>query len=676
MQLLKFVPIKLTLFLVLGIIVGNYVNVSITLPLLLTIISLIFLGVLFKTKRFKESIYFGINTLILTFSIGFLVVTFANPKNTSNYYGKFTFEEPHELHLKIEAVLKSNTFSDRYIATVFKVNNVEATGKILLTIPLDTNAKKIKVDDELMVFSKLSQVHSPLNPHEFNYKKYLESLGIYHQLNLRSNSDFILNKNPTKTTYGIAASWRESIIYNLKKEKFGVDELAIIQALILGQRNDITEEIYMNYKNAGAIHILAVSGLHIGVLLFLLQFLLQPIEMLPFGKKIKLVLIIGILWSFAFLAGLSASIVRAVTMFSFFAYAEYLNRSTNRFNILALSIFFILLIKPTYLFQVGFQLSYAAVFAILWMYPMLQRFWFPKNIVVRKIWQLLCVSITAQLGVLPISLFYFHQFPSLFFISNLIIVPCLGLLLGGGILISILSLFGILPNFMTQFYNTIIRFMNMIIEWIAHQETFIFKDIPFNNIQLVLGYIIIVSFVFAITKSSFKKASFFLYSIISFQLWSFYASYKASSEEQIFIIHQSKNSGLFYKKGTDLHILSNQPKRLTQLISNYKVEERSKNIIQDSLKNSYIINNECLYILDSLHVYPPKNSRITYLLLTQSPKINLEKFLDSVKPKLLIADGSNYKNDIINWQETCRKRKLPFHYTGEKGAFYFNLKDE
>ena len=127
-------------------------------------------------------------------------------------------------------------------------------------------------------------------------------------------------------------------------------------------------------------------------------------------------------------------------MFSFVAYALYLNRPSNTFNILALSMFFILLLfNPMLLFQVGFQMSYAAVFAIVWVYPMLQRSWYPKNKIIRKIWQLLSVSIAAQLGVLPISLFYFHQFPGLFFISNLLVVPFLGILLAGGILVLVLG---------------------------------------------------------------------------------------------------------------------------------------------------------------------------------------------------------------------------------------------
>ena len=254
--------------------------------------------------------------------------------------------------------------------------------------------------------------------------------------------------------------------------------MGIIQALLLGQRNSISTETYDNYKDAGAVHILAVSGLHIGILLLLLQFLFRPLEILPKGRTIKLVVIVLLLWCFAFLAGLSASVVRAVTMFSFVAYALYLNRPSNTFNILALSMFFILLLfNPMLLFQVGFQMSYAAVFSIVWIYPMLQRFWTPKNSVLQKIWQLLSVSIAAQLGVLPISLFYFHQFPGLFFISNLLIVPFLGLLLGMGILVMVLALLDILPDFLVLWYNRIISLMNSVVEWVAQQEAFIFKNI-------------------------------------------------------------------------------------------------------------------------------------------------------------------------------------------------------
>jgi len=247
--------------------------------------------------------------------------------------------------------------------------------------------------------------------------------------------------NPTPTLRGYAAGLRNTIIKRLAALGFAGEELAIVNALLLGQRTDISSGTYDAYKNAGAVHLLAVSGLHIGILLWILHMVFRPVELLPKGKTIKLLVLLVALWSYAVLAGLSASIIRAVSMFSFVAYALYLNRPANTFNILALSIFFVLLaFDARLLYSPGFQMSYAAVFAIVWIYPKLQAIWRPGQWLPRKIWQLLSVSLAAQLGVLPISLFYFHQFPALFFVSNLLVVPFLGLLLGTGFLIALLAL--------------------------------------------------------------------------------------------------------------------------------------------------------------------------------------------------------------------------------------------
>ena len=159
---------------------------------------------------------------------------------------------------------------------------------------------------------------------------------------------------------------------------------SVIKALLLGQRNDLSTELLDSYKNAGAIHILALSGLHIGILLLLLNYLFYPLTYLKNGIIFKTVLVLLCLWSFAFVAGLSASVVRAVTMFSFFAYGKALNRVNNGFNLTAISAFGLLFFNPNYLFQVGFQLSYAAVIAIIWIYPKLQRFWYPSSLFMKK----------------------------------------------------------------------------------------------------------------------------------------------------------------------------------------------------------------------------------------------------------------------------------------------------
>ncbi len=670
MQLLKFIPIKLTLFLVLGILLGHYFSIDIHLTLTIIILFILVLGILLYKQQRTDAISFGTITMLATICMGILSITLWQPKNRSDHYSRQDFKETHTWHIKIQEVLKPTTFSERYIGIIKNRNHKKISGRVILNLSIDSTGQQHIVDDELIIYAKLDDIKHPLNPYQFNYKDYLSDLGIYHQIRLKPSNHFAL-KNTASTVYGVAASIRNKISSKLKQAKFGTDELGIIQALLLGQRNDISETTYNNYKNAGAVHILAVSGLHIGVLLLLLQFLLQPLERLPRGKTLKLIIIVILLWGFALIAGLSASVIRAVTMFSFIAYALYLNRPSNTFNILALSMFAILLLfNPMLIFHVGFQMSYAAVFAIVWIYPLLQRFWFPKNILVRKIWQLFSVSIAAQVGVLPISLFYFHQFPGLFFVSNLLIVPFLGLILGMGILVILSALLNILPDFLVNIYDTLIRLMNQTIAWVAQQEAFLFQNISFNNIQLFAAYGVLISLILVFTKSTYKRAMVFLCCVIGFQIWTFYSAYESRKKEQLFVAHQTKNSILLQQKGNLLYTFSinkNTPKRL---ITNYSIAERIDSVAHLTLQSSYTFEDKNLIIIDSLGVYTSAIAQPDYLLLTQSPKINLERLIDSLRPKYIIADGSNYKTYIKRWKETCHKRKLPFHYTGEKGAYY------
>ncbi|MEZ4810605.1 MAG: ComEC/Rec2 family competence protein [Allomuricauda sp.] len=661
--------IKLTLCLIVGIVLGFHLGIAPEVPfyVLLLLLPLLYWG---KEKQLRENFpYFELTTILATVLLGIMVVGLATSKTLGQHYSHQNLGKEKLWHLKVREVLKPNPYTQRYVAQVVAIEGEKSLGRVLLVIPTDSTAKKLKVDDELIVLSKAKTIDPPLNPYQFNYKDYLKKLGIYHQIRTKPNGMELMEHAP-KTLLGMASNFREYSISKLKKQDFGEDELAVIQALLLGQRDDISENTYNNYKNAGAVHILAVSGLHVGILLFLMQFLLSPLDRFPKGKVLKLAIIVGLLWAYAFVAGLSPSIVRAVTMFSFVAYALYLNRPTNSFNIIALSMLFILLVKPLMLFQVGFQMSYAAVLSIVWIYPKLQRFWFPDNIIVRKTWQLLSVSVAAQLGVLPVSLYYFHQFPSLFFISNLLIIPFLGLILGLGVLIVVLSTLDQLPIFLVQAYNWIIKMMNSIVEWVGQQEGFIIKDIPFDGFQMVISYVIIIFLVVFLSKPQWKTAMFLAMGVIGLQGYAIWNQYTMTSKERLLLLHSARNTALLHQTGHHLDIYAKDTANLNRIVKDYKVAERIKTSSYPELKNSYTLNGKELYILDSLGIYPDGKQH-DFILLTQSPKINLERLLDSIHPKKILADGSNYRSYVDRWKETCAKKGIPFHYTGEKGAYYF-----
>ncbi|WP_420400919.1 ComEC/Rec2 family competence protein [Flagellimonas sp.] len=671
MQQFNFVSIKLTLCLIVGIVMGFYWNIRPNWALILLLSLLPFLYFSSKKQKRRAFPFFECLTAITTIVLGIFTVTIS----TSSTWEEKS-ENPKEdvaslWELKIQEVLKPNSYSQRYITKVHSLDGSKSRGKLLLTLPLDSTAKQLRVDDKLALWGKAETIRPPLNPNSFDYQDYLAKQGIRYQIRAEPNQ-FRIQENPSSTLYGIASRFRNRIISNLKQEQFGKEELSVIQALVLGQRDDISEDTYKSYRDAGAVHILAVSGLHVGILLFLFQFLLSPLERLPKGKTLKLIAVVLFLWMYAFIAGLSPSIVRAVTMFSFVAYAMHLNRPTNAFNILALSMFFILLIKPLFLFQVGFQMSYAAVFAIVWLYPKLQRFWSPENVILQKSWQLMSVSIAAQLGVLPISLYYFHQFPALFFVSNLLVVPFLGLLLGMGILVIVLSLTHTLSHQVVEAYNFLIGTMNAIVEWVGKQEGFVIRDIPFDQIQMVLGYVLIIALVQTLSKPRVKNIWFLGISILSMQLCVIWSQWQSNSAQSLILAHQTKQSLLLHQQRDSLKIHTSDTLLQPMWIDNFKIAERIASSKVHALKNSYRLNQNRIFVMDSFGSYPAK-SGVDYIVLTQSPKVHLGRLLDSVQPKVVLADGSNYRSYVEQWKTTCAQKEIPFHSTSEKGFYVFNF---
>jgi competence protein ComEC len=319
-------------------------------------------------------------------------------------------------------------------------------------------------------------------------------------------------------------------------------------------------------------------------------------------------------------------------------------------------------------------MSYAAVFAIIWIYPKFQRFWQPKNWLVKKVWQLLSVSLAAQLGVLPLSLFYFHQFPALFFISNLVVVPFLGVILGLGLLVLGLTYFNGVPSLLVSLYDKLIGTMNAVVAWAAQQETFLFTDIPFDKVQLILGYALVLGLVTVSSRINFRNLTFFLSTLVIFSGYLVFVKWSGQNKEELWLLHQHRNTILLHQNGSQLNVFALDSTRAKRPIQPFEVAQRIKSVKYDSLQNHYKFKSNKLFIIDSLGLYGATKNP-DYVLLSQSPKIHFDRFLDSVRPKTVLADGSNYKSYIARWKATCNKRKLPFHYTGEKGAYRFSVKD-
>ncbi|MBJ2174033.1 ComEC family competence protein [Aureibaculum sp. A20] len=672
MKILKYIPAQLVFFLIIGIVLGFYIELRFLLVSALLVFSLLLLLITYLLSKKKENQYhyFTVCTYAIFILIGFASVTFKNPNVNEKNYLNHLSDNSNETELIIIDILKPNAYYDSYIATVVSINSAHSVGKIKLNILKDSTKNDFSIDDKIMVFEDFKEIDKPLNPYQFNYKNYLARQQIHHQMTIYDGTIIPLNNNKTSLK-GLAHTFRQKINTSLLENGFEGDELAIINALLLGQRKEISKEIIENYQNAGAIHILAVSGLHVGIILLLLNFLFKPLERLKQGKVIKLCIVVFFLWAFAFIAGLSASVIRAVTMFTAVAVALATKKEINTYKTLLISVFFLLLFNPLYLFEVGFQLSYLAVFFIVWVQPKLYNLWKPKYKVIDYPWQLFTVSIAAQLGVLPLSLYYFHQFPGLFLVANLIIIPFLGLILGLGILVILLALLDILPNFIANIYEEIISILNTTVGWIGKQESFLFQNISFTVVSTILSYLLIITFFKWFETRNKTAIKYILIAVIFFQSNLILEKYNTHHGSEFVIFNKSRYSILLKRNGNATSIEHNLDSLTNKgFIKDYLIGTNSKLASDENLiKNTYQFGSKSIVVIDSFGVYKNLNINPEIIWLRNSPKLNLDRLIDQMKPKTIIADASNYKNLVEQWQKTSKTNNIHFHYTVKDGAF-------
>jgi competence protein ComEC len=675
MKVLQFPLARITISFVLGILVAFYFKPDVTFVFSLLFIAFCaFVIAYFISKRnVANSIHFGLATYFLAFNIGASTqIIHTDSFQSDNYiHNKSIFEEPHLVSGTVREKLRSSAYNDRYIVLVNQINGATKTGRILLNIRKDSLSHPLEIGTHLQINGNLYKSSPAKNPNQFDYGKYLENKQIYAQI-YADASEIKIGSIIHKDVWYYTSRLRTKIIRNLEKSNFNKTELNVAIALILGQQQDISPQIIKDYQYAGAVHILSVSGLHIGFILLFVTFILKPFPNTKRGFFIKLILILLSLFSFGLIAGLAPSVLRSVTMFSFVAIGMYLRRSTNIFHTLLVSMLLILLFEPSFLFDVGFQLSYVALFFILWLQPLLAQLWKPKNAIANYFWDILTVSFAAQIGTLPLSIYYFHQFPGLFFLTNLVIIPFLSVIMALGVLVMLLAAFDFVPVFLVQSLEWSIYLLNKIINSIASLEQFIFRDIPFNWQLLLSLYLLVIATIVWFKKPSFNRLALTLITIIIFQIAYFQTHWSIANQKELVIFNSKKNTLITERNGENITLYANDSlleiASKNKTLSGYLMGNFSGLTTKKNLKNLIYFNGNKILILDSLGVYPT-DIQPDIVVFTQSPKINLERFLKTTKPKMVVADASNFRTIQKLWKATCLKQKIPFHATGEKGFY-------
>ena len=652
---LNFPLLLIVLGFIFGIIFQDNFLISINYSILLSFISVFLVYFSF----FILNKYTKITTFTFSFFLGILLYSIHYEPNIKNNYTLILSQNKEYTLQGIIEDVKNNNLS---IKLQF-ADNYKVTGKISLHIKDSISVNEI--GKSILFKTKLTSISSVKNPYQFDYQKYMQRKYIYWQ----GHTDEYKVQN--KTSFSLilwAKRLQNYLATSLDNYPFSNESRGIIKALVLGVRSDIDSETYQEYIDAGAVHILAISGLHIGIITILITKIVNLF--LPKRRKIiKIAIVFSILLTYAFIAGLSASVLRAVIMFGAYSIAELLGNKRARYDSLIFSIFVLLLFKPNFLFDVGFQLSYAAVLSILLFLSLYNRYFIYKNLIFNTISDIIKVSIAAQIGIIPLSLFYFHQFAGLFLVTNIIILPFLGIILGIGIFVVILANFQVLPLWLVKVYDFLIFSMNYVIKNISSYKTMIISDVYFDKMMLFISFFFIGSLLFYLYLRKIKYLYLTLISVIFFQIYLIFDKYKEQKISQIIVFNQYKQTLLAKQDNGKITFYHSDSLKLpNSYIKNFCHNKSIKNIDYQCLNNILSVKGKNILIIDEV-IYIDDSIKADYVLLCNSPKINLEKFIEKKSIKVLVADGSNFPTMVKKWQKTAEKYNIPFHYTQEKGAF-------
>ena len=677
MKVLQYPLTQITLFFVFGIVFNRYFNLQLNTGLTLLAVSFsVFLIAFLLNFRIKSQSFLYLFTsacLLLSFSIGnFSALLHQATNDPSHYVHPSNFSaENSKMKIVLLERWKPTLKNNRFTAEIYNLNDKTTTGKILVNFRKDKTTIEPIIGMKLAVYAKVIPLQKPLNPDQFDYGTFLKNKSIYGQLYI-DDSNFSVFTATEKNLYYYSAIFRNRVIENLKNSGFNQKELSVVHALILGQRQDLDPSVLQNYQYAGAIHILSVSGLHVGFVVLFLSYFLNFLPNSNRFRVFKVVTIILTLWCFALVAGFTPSVVRSVTMFSFVAIGMYMRRKTYVFYTFYCSIFLILLFEPSFLFDVGFQLSYLALFFILWLQPEFAKIWQPKNKIFSHLWDVLTITFAAQLGTMPLSLYYFHQFPGLFFVTNLLIMFLITIIMGVGLFVVLIAFWTQIPTILAKVLEKLIWFLNCIVEKIASFESFIFKDISFDFWMMTTLYLVVFGLGWVLIKRNFRTISLLLFSVLMFQISCFSFDFKSKNKNEL-LVFQSRYSSLFLeRKSNAVTVFSSlQDSLAVQLdrnIQSYNVANGTEVKGIELIPNLMYFKNKKVLILDSTSVYVPE-LKPQVLVIMQSPKINFERILKEYKPEIVIADASNYKNFLQKIKNTCEQQKIPFHAVAEKGFY-------
>jgi len=475
----------------------------------LSILSLITIKLL-STKfifRFADEL-FG---FLCSLSLFFLAILLSQFQNESFQDDLDKSGQIAQVYLTSDINEKAKTYQSEVRILYLDSSMKEKKTNAIVYFKKDSLSKELNKGDVIQVKNNFSLPQEYFGDSDFNYRKYLALNDIYFTSYQNSSDWRAVGRIDVSLYSRFIKTLRTKFQSLLNQNVRGNSERAIASALLLGNKSLLDKDTKSTYSQTGAMHILAVSGLHVGIIYGFLVLLFGRLKERRYFKWPIVLIEVGIIIIFAAITDFSPSVTRASLMFSLMAIGSTFLRSFNSYNILAISALLLLVYKPVYLFEVGFQLSYAAVISILFFHKYIYKIFLIKNRIIDFFWNISAVSVAAQIGTVPLTLYYFEQFPTFFWVSNLIAIPAASIILWAGLILflssglSALIDIGIVQNWIGLFIEYSIGLLNKCLGYIQSIPYSVISIENFHVINSVTMYLSILALMYFLYTNALKK---------------------------------------------------------------------------------------------------------------------------------------------------------------------------
>jgi len=555
-------------------------------------------------------------------------------------------------------------------------------GKAILYIQKDKPASKLLFGDRLLVETEFATPEKAMNPDGFDYAAYLHRQGVGATCYIPSGKWQLTDRNNSFSIRRTSDKCRNYLLDVYRRFHIQGDEFAVLAAVTLGYTNDLQPDLRSGFAAAGVMHILALSGLHIGIVYVVIAFLLGFLNKTQRQKVIKSLIIMLFLWGFAFLTGLSTSVIRATLMFSFITIASCFRRKSQIYNTLFMSMLVMLLVNPNYLYDVGYQLSYAAVLSIIFFKPVLDKIYNPTNNFTKFAWNTFSVSLVAQIGTTPFTLYYFQQFPNYFLITNIVAVPMATLIiyLAMGLLFS--SFVPYIPVWIGFLLNRTVWLLNYVmssIQKIPYSVSHISLDIR----QSFVLFLAIFCFSAYYLNRKIVPLMIGLASVLLTCVFNIQVNYHTLTTKRMIVYAGMKNTHISFINGNKNYVFTTDSLEIKKIAKTFWQNQKLET--PEYLHNNHWFNDGFASFEDSKILILTQNYlnkqnssapiELDYLIIGNHLKPKMEQILQCVHPRKIIIDNSISKWYTENIKQFCISRKIKYYSLAEKGAYIQYIKD-